>query len=574
MMKLVLAVFCVAFAVALPSTTRVALEGPVTAPSQWTLAGPATPEEKTTLHFFLKHADGAEATLESELMAVSDPKSPRYGQHLSTAQLRELLFVPAHNEAVMTWLAHHNVTEFASTIVGDLIQARVTVAQATEMFQTPMHRFVHTTKEGLERVVFRASEYTVPADVASAVSLVGDLVHFPGEQKMPIVVESDSNNRKLLGGGGGGGDWTNACTGSGGSACKGKVTPAVIKERYGVPAQEASAAANNTMAVAEFQGQYYDDTDLTDFSTACLIDPAVTVTRDVGKNRQTSGVESLLDIEYIGAVAMPVPLTVYYASEYSLLTWIQTVGSTESPGWIHSVSYGNDEVQQTSTAYMQQVAVQLQAIGARGISILFASGDQGVWGRSGHGERFHPDFPGACPWITTVGGTDFKTSSIGEETTWSDGGGGFSDTFAMPSWQKTVVEAYLSDSSADIPPSSYFNASGRGYPDIAALGGQKAPYCISEGHRFAGVAGTSAACPVAAAIFALLNDARIRSGKSPLGFLNPFIYQNSQAFHDVTSGKNNAGSGEGFTAVAGWDAATGFGTPNYEELLKAASALP
>ena len=35
-----------------------------------------------------------------------------------------------------------------------------------------------------------------------------------------------------------------------------------------------------------------------------------------------------------------------------------------------------------------------EAIGARGISILFASGDQGVWGRSGRGSKFHPDFPG------------------------------------------------------------------------------------------------------------------------------------------------------------------------------------
>ena len=63
-------------------------------------------------------------------------------------------------------------------------------------------------------------------------------------------------------------------------------------------------------------------------------------------------------------------------------------------------------------------------------------------------------------------------------------------------------------------------------------------------------------------------------GKGPLGFLNPFIYQNGAAFNDVVSGKNNNGFGEGFTAVAGWDAATGFGTPNYEILLRAALALP
>jgi len=450
------------------------------------------------------------------------------------------------------------------------------VAQANEMFQTPLQRFVRTVKDQ-EHVVLRANEYTVPEHISAVVSLVGDLIHFPGEVKQPIIVDinSESPNRKLLGGGGGGaGKWDNACTGTGGTGCKGLVTPAVIKQRYNVPAQEASAAANNTMAVAEFQGQYYDDKDLTGFSTACKISPAVTVARDVGKNRQQSAVESLLDIEYIGAVANPVPLTVYYLEEFSLLTWIQTVGSTSNPGWVHSVSYGNDERQQTSAAYMTQVAGQFQQIGARGISVLFASGDQGVWGRSGHGSKFNPDFPGACPWITTVGGTDFATDNIGDETAWNAGGGGFSDQFAMPSWQKTAVEGYLSDKSADLPKASFYNASGRGYPDIAALGGQKAPYCISEGSRFAGVAGTSASCPTASAIFALLNDVRIKAGKSPLGFLNPFIYQNAHAFNDVTSGKNNAGLGDGFTAIAGWDAATGFGTPDYAKLLTAVKALP
>lgn len=42
-----------------------------------------------------------------------------------------------------------------------------------------------------------------------------------------------------------------------------------------------------------------------------------------------------------------------------------------------------------------------------------------------------------------------------------------------------------------------------------------------------GVAGTSAASPTAAAIFARLNGVRLAAGKPPLGFLNPFIYQAS-----------------------------------------------
>merc|ERR1712176_1565755 len=88
-----------------------------------------------------------------------------------------------------------------------------------------------------------------------------------------------------------------------------------------------------------------------------------------------------------------------------------------------------------------------------------------------------------------------------------------------------------------------------------------------------GVSGTSCAAPTAAGVIGLLNDVRLQAGKPPLGFLNPFIYQNAAAFNDCTSGKNNAGSGAGFTAIKGWDAASGVGTPDYAKLAAAVKAL-
>merc|ERR1712238_247 len=126
----------------------------------------------------------------------------------------------------------------------------------------------------------------------------------------------------------------------------------------------------------------------------------------------------------------------------------------------------------------------------------------------------------------------------------------------------------------NFPPQNLWNNTGRGYPDIAALAGEKNKYCVNSAFRdgFVGVAGTSAACPVVAGIFARLNGLRLAAGKPALGFLNPFIYQNPQAFFDVTVGMNNANNKYGFTAVQGWDAATGQGTPNYDELAKAAMA--
>ena len=73
-----------------------------------------------------------------------------------------------------------------------------------------------------------------------------------------------------------------------------------------------------------------------------------------------------------------------------------------------------------------------------------------------------------------------------------------------------------------------------------------------------------------ASIFALVNDALIANGKSPLGFLNPWLYKKGyKAFVDVTEGNTMGCNTTGFSATAGWDAASGFGTPRFGKLLEA-----
>merc|ERR1711871_1024381 len=159
-----------------------------------------------------------------------------------------------------------------------------------------------------------------------------------------------------------------------------------------------------------------------------------------------------------------------------LLNWANQINSNASSPLVHSVSYGNDEKQQSGRDYMLTCNVAFMKAGARGLSILFASGDQGVCGRSGCGwfkHRFNPDFPGGSPYITVVGGTNFHGDDIGEEEVWSDGGGGFSDNFPIPEYQSADVAAYKANKDANLPPQNLWNNTGRGYPDIAALAGQK-----------------------------------------------------------------------------------------------------
>jgi len=206
------------------------------------------------------------------------------------------------------------------------------------------------------------------------------------------------------------------------------VTPQVLSERYNLPTTLSDpCASNNSIALAEFQFQYYDRRDLIIFANSCGVD-SVSVEKNYAHNaavvctRGGGCIESLLDIEWanVAAGGGAIPLSVYYSMQYSILDWISAVNDNEDAELVYSVSYGNDELQQTSTEYMLSVNTEFMKAGARGISIFIASGDQGVYGREGPGNNvFHPDFPASSPWVTSVGGTDFVTASVvGEEMAW------------------------------------------------------------------------------------------------------------------------------------------------------------
>lgn len=95
----------------------------------------------------------------------------------------------------------------------------------------------------------------------------------------------------------------------------------------------------------------------------------------------------------------------------------------------------------------------------------------------------------------------------------------------MPSWQSDAVAEYLATDGLPSVSERGYNVSGRAVPDISM---QAADFCVSP--FGCSVAGTSCASPTAAGVIALLNDLRLQAGKSTLGFLNNFLYQNSGAF--------------------------------------------
>ena len=321
--------------------------------SEWALDhAPPGVNETLTVHVMMSHTPERVAELERTLYAVSDPTSPRYGQHLSLDDLAKLMpIAPAAVNAVEKFFARAQSVSWNHN--RDIAEVKLTVAEAEPLFDTVLGRFTHARVHGAS--LLRALRpYSLPADVAEVVDVVGDLVLLPrlrGGATKTFPVDQSAK-----------GSFPGDC----GSMCGSNfVTPGVVKERYGVSssieAAAATGASKNSMAVAEFQGQYYDQNDLDKFNTGCKTN--VKVSKFIGTNNPNACggqgcIESLLDIEYIGSVADGVPLTVVYSNGYSLLNWVKQISSMADAPLVHSVSYGNDEKQQLSKATMQTTNTQ------------------------------------------------------------------------------------------------------------------------------------------------------------------------------------------------------------------------
>jgi len=333
-------------------------------------------------------------------------------------------------------------------------------------------------------------------------------------------------------------------------------------------------APSNRQAVTGFLGQKFHKPDLQKFYKA-FYKPLVNTTMGLKGDAALGifgGVEAMLDAEYITTLGEGVPSEFWGFSGRAphnkdnepFLKWLSAVSNTsdDTVPKLFSTSYGEPEVS-VSNAYAERINVEFVKAGARGISLLFASGDSGATCVNG---MFTPNWPAASPYVTSVGGTHGSQpeAAVGLSS------GGFSNRYGTPAWQADAVKTYLAG--PNVPNRSQFNASGRGFPDVAA---QATSFMVISNGIPMPVDGTSCASPTAAGVFSLLNDLRLAAGKPPLGFLNPFLYQTAAALNDITTGANGGCRAKaGFPAVTGWDPVTGLGTPNYAKLAKAVAQLP
>lgn len=525
-------------------------------PEDWAHVGRVGELELLELTFALKQQNVDH--LERLLKAVSDPDSAQYGKHLSLDEVA-LLVRPSHRtrKVVRHWLQSHGVKDCLSAQTEDFLQCTMTAVVAEKLL--PGSEFHRYTRDG-STLVRSSSQYKVHRDVHPHLDFVGGVHRFTpkGQDISKFLAEKRRSGQGFHLG----------------------VTPAILRERYNLTAADVGSASNNSQAVAQFLEQYYHPGDLAEFMTMFGhgFQHLSQVDRVIGKQGGgKAGLEASLDVEYIMSTGANISTWVFtnpgrHETQEPFLQWLVLLSNMSSLPWVHTISYGDDE-DSLSSAYMDRINTEFMKAGVRGLTVLFASGDSGAGCRhlTKAKNSFRPSFPASSPYVTTVGGTSFKNPfKMTYEVTDYISGGGFSNVFPMPDYQVSAVQSYLKGVTA-LPPQTYYNTSGRAYPDLAALSDNY--WVVANRVPIPWVSGTSASTPVVGGMLSLINDQRLRKGLPPLGFLNPRLYQlKGQALFDVTEGchlgcLDEEVQGKGFCAAPSWDPVTGWGTPNYPSLL-------
>ncbi len=364
-------------------------------------------------------------------------------------------------------------------------------------------------------------------------------------------------------------------------------TPLQLASLYNFP--HNLDGTGQTIAILELGGGFHPQELTTYFQNLGIsTPPSVTAatypnggTNSPGTNAldpNNPDVEVMLDIEVSGSIAPGAKIVVYFApdaTDQSFLGVMNAIlGDTVNKPNIVSISWGGPEDEATAQ-FRNEFDQLLQSAAQLGITVCVAAGDDGSADFASNDPNWdgeaHVDFPASDPFVLACGGTQLTASSgsISNEVVWDDGandgtGGGVSRFFALPSYQQN----------AGVPPATDpVGPVMRGVPDVCGDAAPASGYrIICDGTSFPDasqglppVGGTSAVAPLWAALIARINQGL----NKPAGFINPLLYAApaNATFRDITQGNNGD-----YSAGAGWDACTGLGSPNGQNLLKALSS--
>ena len=479
------------------------------------------------------------------LADLYDPTSPSYRHFLTPGQFTEQFGPTVQDYAALAEFAAANGLSVTATHPNRLVlDVDGTAADVEAAFHVTLRTYQHP----------RESRTFFAPDAEPTLDLATPVLHISGLDNYSL--PHPNHKIKPL-------DAAASATPNAGSAPGGAYAGNDFRAAY-VPGT-ALTGAGQSVGLLQFDGYYASD--ITAYKTQFGLPdvPLVNVAVLGGVSPPGTGNgEVCLDIEMVLSMA-PGLSTLYVYEAPNGASWSSILSKMANDNLAKqlSCSWGGGGPDATSETIFKQMATQ-------GQSFFNATGDSDAFTTS-------ISFPSDSPNITQVGATTLTTTgaagSYVSETVWNWGGGvgssgGSSTYYAIPSWQASTSMATNQGSTTK-----------RNVPDVALVGDNV--YVRYNNGSSGAFGGTSCSAPLWAGFTALINQQAIANGRSPVGNINTAIYalgngaSYSSVFHDTTTGNNfSSTSTSKFSAVAGYDLCTGWGTPVGTALINALAGTP
>jgi tripeptidyl-peptidase-1 len=405
---------------------------------------------------------------------VSDPSNDRYGQYLTKDEVEE--FIKPTDEAfsaVQDWLSSNGIETYQTSKAKDWIYLNVSIGTAEKLLNTDYHIYQHS-KTSIQEI--RAPTWSLPQALHQHIAVIHPTNYFPTRPPRTVPFHAVSSPKpKAV-----------SFDPSVPSGCQLElVTPECLRKLYKTINYKPQAADQNKVAITNWLNQTTIISDVQKFLQQNRPEYAnfefeiISIANGSTSQSETDEgniVEADLDAQMVTGSTVPTPLTIFATGGLApiinggsdnepylvFLQYILEKENDEIPGAI-DFSY-EDQENTVPFSYARSVCHGLAQLGVRGVSTFFSSGD----GSSClvKGKVTGALFPSSCPYVTSVGGTFHFNPEIPANTGGFVTGGGFSNYFAMPDYQKETIKRYINSIPEELR--DRFNNSGRAYPDISA----------------------------------------------------------------------------------------------------------
>jgi subtilase family serine protease len=473
--------------------------------------------------------------LDNYVKELFRPGSPSYHQWMTSEQ-STAYFSPTQEQAAavaayLTSMGFSNVQVAPNRL---LVTADGTVGAARAAFHTGFGRFAKQGRSGIANT----DAIQLPASLGGQVQAVLGL-----QTLDQLHTYSRATPAKLQGNG----------------ADKGVSSDGTVyyfPKEFATIYHAGSTPAGTSTAVAVIAEGTLTPTlnDLRQFESDYGVTPVPTSVVTVGRASSDNSGEGewALDAQAIVGISGGVKsLTFYAANSMSNSNLLQAINRavSDDTAKVIDMSWGGCE-SEVGTGWADSA---FETAVTHGQTFSASSGDNGAYAcnaseNGSYGTTLGVSYPASSPYVIAVGGTTVTTDSGSNylsEASWPYSGGGVSQSESKPSWQSNV-----SGSRRELPDLA-FDADW----DKSAIA-----YYVNSGTSAAGYyanGGTSLASPLFVGAWARLES----SHGNQLGFAPKAIYAyagNAAAslpLQDVASGNNGH-----YSALAGWDEATGWGS--------------